>query len=57
MGNEYSIKTTADNYDEIRVIGFKTEQDAKEYAIKQMKDYKKWLNKEVDEMIKTYDPL
>jgi hypothetical protein len=43
IGNQYSTKNPGDRYEVERIIGFKTQKEAIEYAIKQVKEHRKWL--------------
>lgn len=47
IGNKYSTKNDGDRYEVERFIGFKTETEAYKYALKQLKQYKQWINKEI----------
>lgn len=51
IGNQYSTKNDGDRYEVERVIGFKTEAEALKYAIKRVQEFKKWVNKDINECI------
>jgi protein-disulfide isomerase len=44
IGSEYSTKNEGDKYEQRRFIGFKTEEEAKKYLIKQIKQRKKQID-------------
>jgi hypothetical protein len=47
VGYEYSTKEPDDRYERIRHCAFRTEREAKLRAIEELKDYRRYLNKEV----------
>jgi len=51
VNNEFSTKNDDDKYETIRVIGFRTKEEAQKYALKELKEYKKWYNKQIDNII------
>jgi hypothetical protein len=51
VGGDFSTRENGDRYEVIRVIAHTSEKEAREYALKQLQDYKKYFIKKVDEKI------
>jgi hypothetical protein len=47
IDGEFSTKEENDKYEKVRHMAFVNEEDAKRYAIRELKDYKKYLIKAV----------
>ena len=43
IGGDFSTKNEGDRYERVRVMAFKTEREAKQYALKELKNYRTWL--------------
>lgn len=49
---DFSTKEPGDMYEVERTMAFETEDEAKKYALKELRRYKKYLNEKVDKAIK-----
>ena len=47
VSGDFSTKNQEDKYERIRVMAFETKEDATQYALKQLNDYKQYLIKEI----------
>ena len=51
---DFSTRNDDDRYEVVRVFAYPTEEDAKKRVVKELKDYKKYITKDIDEVIKKY---
>ena len=49
---DFSTKDEGDQYEVEQFMAFKSEEDAKEYAVKKLEEYRVYLNKMVDKAVK-----